>query len=99
MYAPGHISREDEKEIPSFDNHDEALSWFKNKYGSSFQLRHSEKINGQTCYFYYLILNEAEFRKGQQLLRMSEMLVTTREYLGSHQSVEIFDDGTIYIVH
>ncbi|MBJ8108950.1 hypothetical protein JDS99_04635 [Bacillus cereus group sp. N6] len=99
MYAPGHISREDEAKIPSFSSHDEARSWFINKYGNTFQLVNSEPIDDQECYFYYLILDEKEFTKGRELLLKNGMLVTSIEYLGSYQSIEIFEDGRIHIVH
>ncbi|MEB8652074.1 hypothetical protein P4G96_25220 [Bacillus cereus] len=99
MYAPGHISRKDEEKIPSFSSHDEARTWFVNKYGRTFQLVSSELIDNQKGYFYYLILDKEKFTKGQEILLKHGMLVNSMEYLGSYQSIEIFEDGRIHIVH
>ncbi|EJP81998.1 hypothetical protein [Bacillus cereus] len=99
MYANGYISREAESQIPSFSSHDEARSWFKGIYGDSFQLTDSEIIEGQKCYFYFLILDESEFLRGQNDLQKNGFMADASKYLGSYQKIEIFEDGRIHIVH
>lgn len=100
MYAAGHISREEEVKIPEFNNHDEARQWFKAKYGDNFVLTDSEQIDDRKCYFYFLILDKAAFEAGQkELLENGYMVANAKQYMFSHQPIQIFDDGSIHIVH
>lgn len=99
MYAQGYISREDEAQIPDFSSHDEARDWFKLKYNNSFQLETSQEINGQKLYFYFLILDHEKFFKGQQEMTEKGFIGDALEYLGSYQKIEIYEDGSIHIVH
>ncbi|TKI73673.1 hypothetical protein FC701_36825, partial [Bacillus mycoides] len=44
------ISREEEVEIPNFKSHEEARTYFKEKYGDAFQISESFKIDGEQVY-------------------------------------------------
>lgn len=99
MYAPGYITREEEAKIPSFISHDEARKWFKEKYGDNFMMTSSELIDGQKCYFYNLILDRNVFEVGQRELKKEGFMKDALTFLGSYQSIQIFEDGSIHIVH
>lgn len=99
MYAPGHITREDEAQIPSFNSHAEARAWFKDKYGDAFQLFETNTVDGVEWYFYYLILDREVFKQGQAELKEGKMMSDPMKFLGSHQSIEINQHGHIHVVH
>jgi hypothetical protein len=99
MYAPGYITREEEAELPFFTSHDEALQWFKKKYGNKFILTGSEMPIEQKCYFYYLILDREVYEAGQNEFVTKGIMTDAIKYMGSYQEVQIFDDGSIHIVH
>jgi hypothetical protein len=74
MYAPGHITREEEAKLLFFFNdYKEAREWFKEKYGDSFILM----IDDQICYFYYLILDRKVFEVGQKNQKASWRMPST----------------------
>lgn len=109
MYAAGYISRDDEAKIPNFNSHDEARKWFKSKYADSFMLIGSEQIGDRKCYFYYLILDKDAFNAGREsfaertslndLFLNNNFISNARHYLFSYQSIEIFEDGSVHIIH
>lgn len=99
MYAAGHITREDESKIPEFHNHDEARGWFKSMYGAKFALTNSEMILGRKCYFYNLILDIDTYNTGQQDLLVNGFIKDMLKYMSSHQAIQIYDNGTVHIVH
>ena len=94
------ISREEEAKIPQFHSHEEAKAWFEDKYGKDFILTGVDYLGQEEekCYFYYLILNWEEYRKGQNELKRTGRLVGF-DYLNSHQPVQIMENGSIHIVH
>lgn len=92
------ISREEEKHIPDFTSHTEAITWFKKKYGKFFVADAIENINGETVYFYRLILNEDVYFEELKKL-VSTGHTTGTDFLDSHQPIEIMEDGRVHIVH
>lgn len=83
-------SREDEAKLPSFSNHEEARSFFKEKHGDLFQMTDSQVINGMKYYFYNLVLDKRAYNQGN---------VSDSEFLDSHQRIEIREDGFVHIIH
>lgn len=91
-------SREQEAKLPSFKNHGQARMYFKNKYGCDFMMMDSEVIDEMKIYFYIIILNRVEYEKGVKQLTTvgySEGF----DFLNSYQSIEIYEDGNIHMVH
>ncbi|MEI4605863.1 hypothetical protein WAG19_29110 [Bacillus cereus] len=43
--------------------------------------------------------DEVEFLRGQSELLKNGFMMNPMKYLGSHQKVEIFEDGSIHIIH
>ena len=48
------ISREEECNLPDFNSHTEAKSYFKKKYGSKFKLEYDIVVGDRNLYFYKL---------------------------------------------
>ena len=92
------ISREDEALIPQFHSHEEAKKWFEDRYGKDFILTGSDTIGDETCFFYYLILDWEEYKKGQKELRENGYMAGL-SFLMSHQPVQIMESGSVHIVH
>jgi hypothetical protein len=92
------ISRQAEAELPNFSSHEEARDYFKNTYGEQFVLVSSHVIDGTKVHFYALSLNPSVFKDGQKKIQQGEFVLGL-EYLESYQSIEIFEDGQIHIIH
>lgn len=95
---PKKISRQDEQDLPDFSSHEEAREYFKGLYGKNFMLTESQVIDDEKLYFYILILNSDAYYAGQKQLA-DEGIVYGLEYMDSLQSVEIWEDGRIHVVH
>ena len=92
------ITREEEARIPAFQSHQEAREWFERKYKDAFILIGSEAAGSQKCFFYDLILNRKEYEEGQRQLRSGQMKDALR-FLNAYQNIQIFEDGSVHIVH
>lgn len=92
------ISRQAEAELPDFSTHEEARNYFKNKYGERFVMVSSDVIDKMNVHFYAVVLNPSVFEDGQKKVRQGEY-VFGEKYLESYQSIEIFEDGRIHIIH
>ncbi|TWD96557.1 hypothetical protein FB550_111217 [Neobacillus bataviensis] len=99
MYVPGYITQEEEAVLPFFNSHDEALKWFKNKYGKNFILTGTEIIDEQNCHIYYLILDRELYEAGQNEFMTKGIITDAIKYMGSYQEIQVFDDGSIHIAH
>ena len=92
------ISRQAEAELPDFSSHEEARDYFKNTYGEQFVMVSSHVIDETKVYFYALPLNPSVFKDGQEQIQQGEFVLGL-EYLESYQSIEIFEDGRVHIIH
>lgn len=92
------ITREEEVTIPLFHSHEEAKKWFEDRYGKDFILTGTDYVGEEMCYFYYLILDWEEYKKGRAQLQKTGRL-TGFDFLYSHQPIQIMESGSIHIVH
>lgn len=92
------ISRQDEVELPVFLSHEEARNYFQTKYGKRFVLVSTHMIDEMNVYFYALALNLSAFEDGQEKIQQGEFSLGL-EYLESYQSIEIFENGQVHIIH
>ena len=92
------ISRKDEELIPQFNSHEEAKSWFEDRYGKDFILNDIEYVGDERCYFYHLILDWEEYKRGQKELKENGYMAGM-SFLMSYQPVEIMENGGVHIVH
>ena len=99
MYPKGHITREDEANIPTFHSHEEARSWFKEKYGDRFIMTGSQEDGEGTVYFYSLILDVDKYNEFQRKMAEEGGLIGEMELMFSYQSIEITSDGYIHVIH
>lgn len=99
MYAKGYISREEEAKIPEFTSHEEARSWFKEKYGDRFMMTGSEDLTEGKVYFYRLILDEEKHEELQRRMAEDGYVIGMAELTFSFQSIEVFSDGSIHVIH
>lgn len=92
------ISRKDEESIPQFNSHEEAKKWFEDRYGKDFILTGVDEVGDELCYFYYLILDWEQYRKGLKQIEKDGRM-TGFDFLFSHQPVQIMQSGSVHIVH
>ncbi|MCM3358665.1 hypothetical protein [Psychrobacillus sp. MER TA 171] len=91
-------NRRDEDNLPNFLSHEEARGYFKQKYGDAFIMTDSQEIGGKKLYFYRLILDPQTYKENiNELLNKGN--IRGIEFLNSYQSIEIFEDGGIHIIH
>lgn len=94
----GWITRKEEEEIPVFHGHDEAKAYFKEKYGDAFVQESVDTIDGQNCYFCALIVDRETYYIGLRKMQLGQA-VYGMDFLKSKQPIQIFEDGSIHIVH
>ncbi|GAE35505.1 hypothetical protein [Halalkalibacter akibai] len=83
-------------DIPDFKNHDEASSWFKNRFGDQFVLKNYDTIEGEKVYYYHVIKNEEVYHEYMESLASPEHTdITSPEPFESYSTVEITEDGGI----
>lgn len=94
----GWISREEEAELPEFDNFEQAWKFFVKKYGGDMILESVEVIDGVKCYFCGLVVDWENYKEMGRRLEAGEPLLGIK-YIECRQPVQIFEDGRIHIVH
>jgi hypothetical protein len=92
------ITIEEESEFPMFNSHQEAIEYFKTQYGDDFILKSSKEIDGETVYVYVLVVDREAFKSGQEKLARFE-IVQGSEFTDSFQSIDISENGDIFIAH
>ena len=93
------ISRQDEAKLPAFDSHENAREYFKDKYGDNFVMADSKIIGNDKIYFYHLILDSQRYYDGFNKLREDSIIVDSLDFMNSYQTVELFEDGRIHVIH
>lgn len=93
------INRQAEADFPKFNSHEQARKYFKNKYGDRFVIASSEIIGEEKVYFYHLILDRQQYFDGFQALKKDDFIMDSVDFINSHQSIEIFEDGRIHVIH
>ncbi|MFD0051225.1 hypothetical protein ACFVHQ_18215 [Actinomycetes bacterium NPDC127524] len=90
------ITHEEEKSFPAFNNHLEAREYFKQYYMDHFTYKNKKEKGGQEIFSYVLVLNAEAYRSGQEKLARFEMVDGT-DFSASFQTIDIYEDGGIYI--
>ena len=90
------IKREIEFNLPRFTNHEDSKTYFQETYGEQFVEGDSEVINGKRIYYYKLILNKATYIQGLKELKENGS-VSDMFFSLSYQSIEIRENGTVYL--
>ena len=93
------ISREQEHTLPRFTSHADARAYFKEHYGDCFQMMDSDHVNGQKVYFYKLILNKKAYYDMLDEIEKNGYACVTETNMYCTQDIQVFEDGTIHIVH
>ena len=93
------ISREEDNKMPSFTSHEEARAYFKERFGHRFQLMDSKIIGNKKIYLYNLILNEDYYMSYVRDEKVRMQPDSNFLFLFSYQSIEIFEDGFVHIIH
>lgn len=91
-------SREDEANLPEFKSYGEALAYFKEKHGKDFQFASGDFIDGQKIYFYHLIVDRETYERCMKEME-NNGYSSGLDLIMSYQSVEIWEDGRIHMIH
>ncbi len=92
------ISREEEAELPEFESFEDAWEFFEKRYGKDVVLESVEFINEKKCYFCGLIIDWESYNEMVRLFEAGEPVIGMK-YLECKQPIQIFEDGSVHIVH
>ncbi|MDN3436629.1 hypothetical protein QMA04_00925 [Planococcus sp. APC 3900] len=91
------ISKQEENEFPLFTTHEEAITYFEEKYGEKFVFEESSDTSDELCFFYRLITDEEAYIKGISELNSTGYIGI--EFKNSYQPIQIMENGSIQIDH
>lgn len=91
------ISKQEENEFPLFTTHEEAITYFEEKYGEKFVFEESSDTSDGLCFFYRLIIDEEAYIKGISDLNSTGYIGI--EFKNSYQPIQIMENGSIQIDH
>jgi hypothetical protein len=82
--------------MPDFQSHSEARSWFKEQFGDRFLLRNSDEFEGERVYYYHLVKNPEVYEEYMETLSNDAgPEITSMEPFESYSTIEISEDGGI----
>ncbi|MBD8014420.1 hypothetical protein [Planococcus wigleyi] len=91
------ISKQEENEFPLFTTHEEAITFFEEKYGEKFVFEESSDTSDGLCFFYRLITDEEAYIKGISELNSTGYMGI--DFKNSYQPIRIMENGSIQIDH
>lgn len=92
------ISREEEASFPEFDSFEAAWTFFVRKYGKDMLLESMDIVAGKKIYFCALITDWETYKEMLRILEAGKPFVGMK-YIHCKQPIQIFDDGSVHIVH
>ncbi len=92
------ISREEEAGFPEFKSFQEVWNFFVSKYDTNMVLESVEFVDGVKCYFCGLVVDWESYREMKMALEVGEAVVGMK-YVSCKQPIQIFEDGSVHIVH
>ena len=91
------ISKREEAEFPLFNSHEEAITYFEEKYGEKFVFEETSEASDGVCFFYRLITDEEAYIKGISDLNSTGYIAM--EFMNSYQQIRIMENGSIQMDH
>jgi len=84
-------------QIPDFNSHEEARTWFKEQFGDDrFLLRVSNRKNGKRIYFYHLVKDPEVYKPYMESFSSQfKHEITNFETFKSYSTIEISEDGEV----
>lgn len=87
------------KQMPEFDDHDAARTWFKDQFQERFSLKNTETTNGKKVYYYHIIKNPEMYQQYMEsFAKPVKHEITEMNTFESYSAVEITDDGEISFI-
>ncbi|MEH7315007.1 hypothetical protein [Priestia megaterium] len=97
-----HITKEEINKFPGFKNHEEAVSFLKDKFGDDFLGPSREtKLEGRKLYSYSYVIDRETFeRMGAWIFKNKTQIFPTsnpetKGFTSSYQTIYIYEDGEI----
>lgn len=98
------ISKEEEDNFPRFENHEEAIQFFEDRYKDDFQFSRTLNIDDDEVYLYlYVVDKEKADEMKEYIINQNSFLINTtkdpeaRRFLDSCQHIFIWKNGKIKI--
>ncbi|WP_078595966.1 hypothetical protein [Evansella clarkii] len=83
-------------EMPDFETHEEARSWFKKEYEDRFSYKGSEEVDGKRVHYYHLIKEPESYRNYMESFgKLQEHEITHQDTFESYSTIEVSEDGGI----
>jgi hypothetical protein len=85
-------------QLPDFNSHEAARSWFKEQLHEQFQLRSSDEVNGKRVYFYHIIKNPEVYQQYMESFASPvKHEITSMKPFESYTTLEISEDGGVSV--
>lgn len=82
--------------LPDFQTHEEARSWFKEQFSDRFLLKNSDVFEETRVYYYHIVKNPQAYEEYMESLGNPEVHeISNSELFESYSTVEISEDGDI----
>jgi hypothetical protein len=82
--------------LPDFQGHEDARSWFKDQFQERFLLRNSDIIDGKRIYYYHIVKDPDTYHAYMESLTSPvEHEYSSTEPFESYSTVEISENGDI----
>jgi hypothetical protein len=86
----------DPNQMPNFNNHDEARSWFKGQFGDRFLLRMTDMKDGRRVNFYHLVKDPDVYKPYMEsFASVVPHEITNMEVFKSYSTIEIDEHGKV----
>ncbi|WP_088006845.1 hypothetical protein [Indiicoccus explosivorum] len=91
------IGRREEAGLPRFKSHEEARTFFEERFGERFVFEEATDEAGSRCFFYRLITDKEAYIRGAEELNSTGYV--GKEFLDSYQPVRIMENGGLQVIH
>lgn len=83
-------------QMPDFNSHEEARSWFKSKFNDQMILKMTDVADGKRIFYYHLIKDEETYQEYMTAINKEEGVnITSTKPFESYSTIEITEDGDV----
>jgi hypothetical protein len=85
------------KEMPEFENHQDASDWFGDKFQGQFVFKEKDMINDVPTYFYHIVKDVNSYNRYMNALTEEDSTIDSTNTFYSYTTVAISEDGDVEI--
>jgi hypothetical protein len=85
------------KEMPEFNNHQEARDWFGEKFQGQFIFKEKDIIDDTPTYFYHIVKDTNNYNRYMNALSQEDSTIDSMNTFYSYTTVSITESGDVEI--